>query len=146
MVAFTEARTKANEVGLDLVAVAPEAKPPVIRVMDFGKLRYEQKKKLKDQRKHQHANKVKEVKFRVSIDQHDYDYKVNHAIEFLSKGYKVKITLMFRGREMAHKDMGFVLIEKVTEALKEHGFAENKPKLMGRNISVNFAPLGNHHH
>lgn len=141
-----DAHSKAAEAGLDLVIVAESSKPPVCRIMDFGKLRYEQKKKLKDQKKHQHASKQKEIKFRVSIDTHDYDYKINHALEFLEKGYKLKITLMFRGREMAHKDIGFELIKRIIQSLEAHGVLEQEPKLMGRNISVTFTPRGHQHH
>ena len=109
--------------------------------MDFGKLQYEQKKNLRMQRKSNSANKLKEVKFRVSIDQHDFDYKLKHAIEFLQKGYKVKITLMFRGREMAHKDLGFEVVSRVLKELEEYATPDNKPSLMGRNISVTISPI-----
>lgn len=141
---YEEARQRATESEKDLVVVAENVSPPVCKLMDYGKLLYEMKKKQKDQKKHQHAQKVKEVKFRVSIDEHDYNYKVHHAIEFLEKGYKVKITLMFRGREMAHKDMGFELINKIIGELESHGMAESEPKLLGRNISLTFAPRGHH--
>ncbi len=131
----------AKEVGLNLVMVAENAKPQVCRIMDFGKLQYERKKKIRDQKKHHHAQKLKEVKFRLRIEKHDYDYKINHAIEFLEKGYKLKASLMFRGREMAHKDFGFGLMNNIIEDLEEHGKAEAAPKLMGRNITVTFAPV-----
>lgn len=140
-----EAIRMAAEAKLDLVMVAEKSEPPVCRIMDFGKLVYEQKKKKRDQKKHQHAQKVKEIKFRINIDQHDYEMKINHAIEFFEKGYKVKVTLMFRGREMAHKEIGFDIIKKVIEDLKEHGTAEMTPKMLGRNISVSFSPLKGHH-
>lgn len=143
---YEDARQKANEANLDLVLVAEKAQPPVCRIMDFGKLVFEQKKKLKEQRRHHHTQKQKEVKFRVNIDPHDYKIKINHVVEFLGKGYKVKITLMFRGREMAHKDIGFEVINQIIEDLKEHGHSEDNPKLMGRNISVNFTPVKGSHH
>jgi translation initiation factor IF-3 len=113
--------------------------------MDYGKLRFEQKKKIKDQKKNQHAQKLKEVKFRINIEKHDYDYKVNHALEFLGKGYKVKITLMFRGREMAHKEFGFELIKRVLADTEQHGTADNDAKLLGRNITVTLSPIKGHH-
>lgn len=146
IVKFEEAVRLAKTEELDVVLVADKTEPPVCRIMDFGKLVYEQKKKVKDQKKHHHAQKVKEIKFRVNIDPHDYQIKVNHAIEFFEKGYKVKITLMFRGREMAHKDIGFEIINKIIEELKEYGIADSQPKLMGRNISVSFSPQKGGHH
>jgi translation initiation factor IF-3 len=133
----------AKEVGLNLVMVAENANPQVCRIMDFGKLQYERKKKIREQKKHHHAQKLKEVKFRLRIEKHDYDYKINHAIEFLEKGYKLKATMMFRGREMAHKEFGFQLMKNVVSDLVEHGKAESDPKLMGRNVSVTFTPVNN---
>ncbi|OGV55648.1 MAG: translation initiation factor IF-3 [Lentisphaerae bacterium GWF2_52_8] len=144
VVTFDDARRLAKEAKLDLVLVAETSTPPVCRIMDFGKLRYEQKKKVKDQKKHQLAQKLKEVKFRVSIDEHDFGYKIEHSIEFLSKGCKLKITLMFRGREMAHQEIGFDLMKRIITTLAEHGTPESEPKLFGRNIVVNFNPK--HHH
>ena len=137
---FAEARRQAIEAGLDLVLVADKAEPPVCRIMDFGKLQYEQKKNLRAQKKNNVTQKVKEVKFRVNIDEHDYEYKIKHAVEFLEKGYKVKGTLMFRGREMAHKDIGFELMERIIADLKDFGVAEDKPKLLGRNIMMTLSP------
>ena len=131
----------ADEAGLDLVIVAEKAEPPVCRVMDFGKLQYEQKKSLRIQKKHTHVQKVKEVKFRINIDPHDYGFKIKHALDFLGEGDKVKATLMFRGREMAHKEIGFEVINKVIEDIKEHGEVESTPKLLGRNIIVTFNPI-----
>ncbi|QSH40617.1 translation initiation factor IF-3 [Lentisphaerota bacterium ZTH] len=140
IVSLPDARTKANAAGLDLVLVAEKAKPPVCRIMDYGKLLYEHKKSHKAQRKHNLTQKVKEVKFHVNIDKHDYEYKINHALQFLGKGYKVKITFMLRGREMAHKDLAYEVMDKVIDDLKEAGTAENRPKFQGRNLSVSFAP------
>ena len=131
----------AKDAGLDLVLVAEKAEPPVCKIMDFGKLQYEHKKRLRDQRKSNHANKVKEVKFRLRIEQHDYEYKLNHILEFLEKGYKVKTSLMFRGREMAHKDFGFELINRVIKDLEEHAKLDAPPKMVGRNITVSFSPV-----
>lgn len=143
---FEEAREKAKQEGLDLVAVAENSDPPVVRIMDFGKLVYEQKKKQRDQKKHHHIQKLKEIKFHVNIDPHDYQYKLQHGIEFLEKGDKLKITLAFRGREMAHKDIGMDLMLGLIEELKEHGSADNEPKFMGRNLSVTFSPTKGHKH
>lgn len=141
VVKYDEARRRAIEAGLDLVIVAEKAEPPVCRIMDFGKLQYEQKKSLRTQKKHNQTQKVKEVKFRINIDPHDYSIKINHAIEFLEKGNKVKATLTFRGREMAHKDIGFELVNKVIAEIKAFGEPESTPKLLGRNITVNFNPV-----
>jgi len=141
---FEDARKKANESKLDLVLVADKAVPPVIRIMDFGKLVYEQKKKLRDQKKHHHAQKVKEIKFHVNIDPHDYGYKIGHGLEFLKEGDKLKVTLVFRGREMAHKDIGYELMDKIIQALAEYGEADGKPKTFGRNLTVTFNPVKGH--
>ena len=140
IVTLTRARDLAQQAGLDLVLVSDRAVPPVVRIMDYGKLLFEQKKNLKAQRKNTAAQKIKEIKFHINIDQHDYDTKLNKAIDFLDKKFRLKVTLALRGREMAHQDMAFELMEKVTEALKEYADADGKPKLLGRNISVNFAP------
>ena len=140
VVATTEAFKLAKAAGLDVVLVADKTEPPVCRIMDFGKLLYEQKKKQKDQRKHQHTQKLKEIKFHVSIDPHDYGYKLKHAMEFLGEKDKLKITIMFRGREMAHKEMGFEFSKRIVEELKDYGELEEEPKLIGRNINLAFNP------
>ena len=140
LVSYTDAQKQAQEAGLDLVLVAEKSNPPVCRIMDYGKLLFEQKKNLKNQRKRNLTQKVKEVKFHVNVDKHDYEYKINHAQKFLGKGYKVKITLALRGREMAHKDMAFELLGKITEDLKGYGKTDVTPKFQGRNLSVPFAP------
>jgi translation initiation factor IF-3 len=139
---YKKAQSMASEDGLDLVLVSDNGDVPVVRIMDYGKLRFEQKKKIKDQKKASHKTKLKEVKFRVNIEKHDYDYKINHAIDFLGKGNKVKLTLMFRGREMAHKEIGFELIQRVLVDLEEHGKVESPAKLMGRNITAVLTPIG----
>lgn len=143
---FGEARKLSIEAALDLVLVAENADPPVCRIMDFGKLQYEQKRNLRLQKKHSVTQKVKEVKFRVNIDHHDYEYKLKHALEFLEKGNKLKATLMFRGREMAHKDIGFELMTKVIADIGDHGIPDGEPKLLGRNITVSFSPGKGHKH
>ena len=140
VVSLSKARDLARDMGLDLVLVSDRAVPPVVRIMNFGKLQYEQKKSLKAQRKNQAAQKLKEVKFHVNIDSHDYETKLKHALEFLEKGCKLKITLALRGREMAHQELAFDLMNQVMEALAPYADADGKPKMLGRNISVNFAP------
>ncbi len=132
----------ARDAGLDLVLVAENANPPVCRIQDFGKLVYEQKKKLKDQKKNAQVQKVKEIKFRIHIDTHDYETKLNHAREFLSEGCKLKVTLMFKGREMAHQDMGYELITRITEDLADVGSVDSPATLFGRNIQMSFNPKG----
>ncbi|MCK4982888.1 MAG: translation initiation factor IF-3 [Victivallaceae bacterium] len=140
LISYSDAKLQAQTAGLDLVLVAERSDPPVCRIMDYGKLQFEQKKNLKTQRKRSLTQKVKEVKFHVNVDKHDYDYKVNHARVFLDKGNKVKITLTLRGREMAHKNMAFELMTRITEDLKGYGKSEITPKFQGRNITVPFAP------
>lgn len=140
VVAYAEAKRLAAEAGMDLVMVSDRSTPPVVRIMNFGKLRYEQKKNLKAQRRNSAAQKVKEVKFHINIDQHDYETKIKHALDFLGKKFRLKVTLALRGREMAHQDMAFELMNKVTQELTPFADADGAPKLLGRNISVNFAP------
>lgn len=134
----------AQNASLDLVLVAENSTPPVCRIMDFGKLLYEQKKKLKEQKKNQVAQKVKEIKFRLHIDTHDYEVKLNHAIEFLNEGCKLKVTITFKGRELAHPEMGFDLVSKVTEDLAEYAVIDSPAKLLGKNINMSFNPKGSH--
>ena len=140
VVPYARAKELAIESGEDLVLVSDTSNPPVVRIMNFGKLCYEQKKNLKAQRKNTAAQKIKEIKFHINIDQHDYETKLSRALEFLEKKFRLKVTLALRGREMAHQEMAFELMEKVTEALTPYAEADGKPKLLGRNISVNFAP------
>ena len=140
VVPYSKAKELAAAAGQDLVMVAERATPPVVRIMNFGKLCYEQKKNQKAQRKVSAAQKVKEVKFHINIDQHDYETKLKHALDFLAKKFRVKVTLAMRGREMAHQDMGYEVIARVSADLAPYADADGKPKLLGRNISVNFAP------
>ena len=140
VVPYDRAKELAAEAGEDLVMVSDTSVPPVVRIMNFGKLCYEQKKNQKAQRKNTIAQKLKEVKFHINIDQHDYETKVNRAVDFLQKKFRVKITLALRGREMAHQDMAFELMDRVSQDLAQYAEADGKPKLLGRNISVNFAP------
>lgn len=132
----------AEEAGLDLVEVAAQARPPVCRIMDFGKYVYEQQKKAKDSKGT--SSKVKEVKFRPRVEQHDYETKMRHAEQFLLKGNKVKLTLSFRGREMSHTEIGFDTIRRAVADLETMGHPDNEPRLMGRNINVMMSPLPVH--
>lgn len=129
----------ANEAGLDLVEVAAQARPPVCRIMDFGKYVYEQQKKAKDSKGT--SSKTKEVKFRPRVDVHDYITKIRRAEQFLNKGNKVKLTLTFRGREMSHTEVGFETMKRAIADLETMGHAENEARLIGRNINVMVSPL-----
>jgi len=136
VVTLAKALEMASELDLDLVEMSPNAKPIVCKIMDYGKYKYQEEKKIKDARKNQKQVHLKEVKFRPKIDKHDFDFKVKHALEFLKRGDKVKITIRFRGRELAHKDIGFEVIDKVRTFLNEEiGIDEEaKAKFEGRNI------------
>jgi translation initiation factor IF-3 len=138
---LADAINMARARGVDLVEIAATATPPVCRLVDFGKYRYEQAKKDKEARKHQHANKVKEVQLSPQIDPHDFVVKLNHAIDFLCEEMKVKVTLRFRGREMAHKEFGFNQIEKFTKEVAPYGHPDAPAKLVGKGITVMFSPL-----
>ncbi len=134
-----EALRRAKSYGLDLIEIAPNATPPVCRIADFGKYKYELTKQEKE--KKQHHAKVKEVKFRVKIGAHDYETKMRHAEEFLEKGNKVKVNLQFRGREMAHKDLGLAMMEKIKIDLEGMALVDLPPKLLGRAIGMILSPL-----
>jgi translation initiation factor IF-3 len=136
-----EALDIAEEMDLDLVEVAPQAKPPVCKIMDYGKYRYEQTVKMKEARKKQSVVQYKEMKLRPKIDRHDYEIKRKHIIRFLESGYKVKVTIMFRGREMSHTELGRNLLDQLAEELQELGVVESNPKLDGRNMQMVMAPL-----
>lgn len=136
-----DALNAARAKGVDLVEVAPNANPPVCKLIDFGKYKYELNKKEKESKKHQHANKVKEVQLSPGIDPHDFGVKLAHAIEFLCEEMKVKVVLKFRGREMAHKEIGFQQIAKFTREVAPYAHPDNDPKLAGRAITVMFSPL-----
>jgi translation initiation factor IF-3 len=140
ILAIREALAYAQERQLDLVEVSPTARPPVCRVMDFGKFKYEQNKKLQKARKKQHVTHLKEVKLRPKIEEHDYLFKVNHGRRFLELHDKVKFTVTFRGREMAHTDSGFRLLERVVKDLEEVGQVENAARLEGRNLVLLMVP------
>jgi len=136
-----EALTMARSQGVDLVEIAPNATPPVCRLVDYGKYRYEQAKRDKESKKHQHANKVKEVQLSPKIDPHDLGVKVGHAIDFLCEDMKVKVTLKFRGREMAHTEFGFQIVEKFLTEISAYGHPDFAPKLNGRAINLMISPL-----
>jgi len=132
----------AEEAGLDLVEISPNADPPVCKIMDFGKFKYEQQKRESEARRNQKTIEVKEVKFRPNTDVHDYDVKMKNVTRFLEAGDKVKVTLRFRGREMAHQDLGRNLLEKVATEIREKalGKVEAMPKMEGRQMIMMIAP------
>jgi len=140
IVPLLKAREMATEAGLDLVLVSERSVPPVVRIMNFGKLQYEQKKNLKVQRKNNVVQKVKEVKFHINVDTNDYAIKLKRALDFLEKRCRLKVTLTLRGREMAHQDLAYELMDKIVADLAPYADPDAKPKLLGRNITVNFAP------
>lgn len=136
-----EAQRVADEHNLDLVEIAPNADPPVCRVMDYGKYKYQQAMKQKAARKNQARVEVKEMKFRPKIDVGDYETKKGHVLRFLKKGARVKITIMFRGREMAHPEQGLNVLERLANDLKDVATVESQPKLEGRNMLMVVAPI-----
>ena len=136
-----DAQRIASEQGLDLVEIAPNAEPPVCKVMDYGKYKYEQAIKAKQARKNQAKVEVKEMKFRPKIDTGDYETKKGHVMRFLKKGARVKVTIMFRGREMAHPEQGLNVLERLTEDLKPYATVESQPKMEGRNMHMLVAPI-----
>ena len=141
VISLADAINMARAKGVDLVEIAATAVPPVCRLVDFGKYRYEQAKKDKEARKHQHANKVKEIQLSPQIDPHDFGVKLSHAIDFLCEDMKVKVTLRFRGREMAHKEFGFQQVEKFTKEVAPYGHPDFAAKLVGKGITMMFSPL-----
>ncbi len=135
---------KAQEMGPDLVLIAPTAEPPVAKAIDYGQWQYENKKKQHEAKQKQHIIQVKEIKFRPNTDAHDYDFKKNHAIRFLSQGNRVKAVVQFRGREIAHVDIGKKLLLRVAADLTQVGVVEGRPRLEGRNAHVLLSPLKAH--
>src|SRR5271169_238709 len=131
---------KAQELGLDLVLIAPTAVPPVAKAVDFGHYQYELKKKTHDARKKQHVVQVKELKFRPNTDDHDYDFKMKHAVRFLEEGNRVKAVVQFRGREIAHADLGKKLLMRFAADLTSYGSVEGMPRLEGRNAHILISP------
>ncbi|MEF9960432.1 MAG: translation initiation factor IF-3 [Niameybacter sp.] len=140
VVSLKEAQQLATEKNLDLVKIAPQGKPPVCKVMDYGKYKFDAAKKEKEARKNQKTISVKEVRFSASIDTHDFETKVRNAQKFLKAGDKVKVSVMFRGREMMHTQKGVEILDQAMKLLEEFGVAENRPKLEGRNMAIVVAP------
>lgn len=140
VIPIKEALAAAEERGLDLVEVAPGAKPPVCKIMDYGKYKYEMNKKAQEAKKKQTVVVLKEIKFRPKIDEHDFQFKVKHAFQFLGEGNKVKISVMFRGREMAYMNQGRQILDRVAEEAKEIANVEYLPKIEGRNMFMILAP------
>ncbi len=132
---------KAQDMGLDLILIAPTAEPPVAKAMDYGQWQYENKKKQHDAKRKQHIIQVKELKFRPNTDDHDYDFKKNHAIRFLQEGNRVKAVVQFRGREIAHTDLGRKLLLRFAADLSQYGVAEGSPRMEGRNAHVLLSPV-----
>jgi len=140
IVATQEALQKAQEVGLDLVEVADQARPPVCRIMDYSKYKYDQEKKSRESRKHQKVVHTKEIKIKPNIEEHDYQVKIHHLKKFLTRGDKAQVTMVFRGREMSHMDLGKKILDRVVLDLLEVGEVESSPKREGRSIMVHFLP------
>lgn len=141
VLSLPDALTMARQQGVDLVEIAASATPPVCRLVDFGKFRYEQAKRDKESKKHQHSNKVKEIQLSPSIDPHDFGVKLSHAIDFLCEEMKVKVTLRFRGREMAHKEYGFQQVQRLIQEVAPYGHPDQPPKLIGKGITAMLSPL-----
>jgi translation initiation factor IF-3 len=141
VISLNEALNLARASGVDLVEIAPTATPPVCRIVDFGKFRYEQSKKDKESKKHQHASSVKEVQLSPRIDPHDLGVKLGHAVDFLCEDMKVKVVLKFRGREMAHTEFGFQVITRFLNDIASYGHQDFEPKLIGRSVTVMISPL-----
>lgn len=140
VVSVEDALRIAAESGLDLVEVAAQARPPVVKIMDYGKFRFEQAKAARAAKKKQHIIHLKEVKYRPGIDTHDFEFKTRHARAFLEDGNKVKLTMMFRGRQVAHPELGREVLDRVMLALQDIAKVEAEPKLEGRNMSMVVAP------
>src|SRR5438067_1282037 len=136
---LSDAIRHAQGLGLDLVEVAPTANPPVCRIVDYGKFKYEASKH--DKEKKNTGSKLKEIKFRVNIDEHDYETKMRHAEEFLDKGNKVRVQLQYRGRELAHQELGMQLMGRIKLDLNTMASVEQEPKLLGKNVTMTLAPL-----
>ena len=141
MMPTSAALRRAQELGLDLVVVSPTAVPPVAKAIDYGHYQYEMKKKQHEAKKKQHVVQVKELKFRPNTDDHDYDFKKNHAIRFLQEGNRVKAVVQFRGREIAHTDLGRKLLLRFAEDLTTYGAVDGMPRMEGRNAHILISPV-----
>jgi translation initiation factor IF-3 len=137
---MSKALVLAQQSGLDLVEVAPESKPPVCRIIDYGKYRYKQSKRAKEARKKQHVTHIKEIKVRPKIEEHDFQFKIKHARDFLQSGNKVKLTVVFRGREMYYIEFGEKILGRIAEELSDVAVIERATKLEGRNLVMILAP------
>lgn len=135
-----EALARAQDSGLDLVEVAPNGNPPVCRILDYGKLKYELSKKDKAAKKRSHSFQLKEMRYRPKIDDHDYDFKTKHVREFLESGSKVRVFVMFRGREMAYTELGRRILDRVIDDMKDIAGVDSQPKMEGRNMSMVLSP------
>jgi translation initiation factor IF-3 len=135
-----QALSQAQALGLDLVEVAPMARPPVVRIMDYGKYKFEQAKQARLAKKKQHVIQLKEVKYRPGIDDHDFETKTRHARRFLEEGNKVKVTLMFRGRQIAHPELGKQVVDRVAQDLADIGKVESDAKMEGKSMTMILAP------
>jgi len=136
----TEAIATARQRGLDLIEIVPNATPPVCKIMDLGKYKYEQTKRDKLQRKHQHVTQLKELRFHPNTDVHDFDFKIRHAKKFLEEGHKVKATVVFKGREITYKEHGEELLKRLAEDLADVAKVDQEPKLEGRTMAMIFSP------
>ena len=141
IVSLDEATERATEAGLDLVEVAPDARPPVCRLMDYGKFRYEEARRAREAKKKQHTMHVKEVKYRPGIEEHDYEFKTRHVRRFLKDGDKVKVTMMFRGRQLSHPELGLEVLERVLGDIEDVGKIESQPTREGRTMTMVIAPV-----
>jgi len=135
-----DAQERANEAGLDLVEISPDAEPPVCKIMDYGKFKFEQQKKAAEARKKQKTVEIKEIKMRPAIDEHDYDVKMRAIKRFFEEGDKVKVTLRFRGREMAHQQLGMQVLQRVKGEVEDIAKVESEPRLEGRQMVMVLAP------
>ena len=140
VVSLGEALNKADRANMDLVEISPNAKPPVCKIMEFGQYHYQKERKMRESRKKQHIVQTKEVKFGPNTEEHDYTFKKNNALKFLAQHHKVKFTVRFRGRQLAHKDLGFKLLEKLVEDLKDYIDVEHQPRSEGRTIFTIVSP------
>ena len=141
VVATQKALEMAEELGLDLVEISPNSKPPLCKIIDYGKYKLDLEKKAKEAKKNQQVVKLKEIRLQPKIDKHDYEFKLNHVKDFLADGDKVKITIRFRGRQLAHMYLGEEVLKKYEEDLKEFGIIEKSPNVEGKNMSMIVAPL-----
>lgn len=143
IVSLDEARARAAQRGLDLVEVAPDSRPPVVRLMDYGKYKYKAARAAREARRRQHTVQIKEVKFRPGIEDHDYEFKLRHARRFLKEGNKVKLTMMFRGRQVTHPELGREVLLRLTRDLGEWASVEQYPNFEGRQMSMILKPVKN---